>query len=401
MKILFLTSRLPYPPHQGDKLRSWHFLQYLTQQNDIHLISIFNRESEKQYLPKLEKICASVTLVKLPFSKSLMNCMKAIGSQTPFQVAFYESKCMHDHVELAVERIKPHIIHAHMMRMAPYALKFKNYAKVLDLTDAVSLYLSRFKQYCNNPVIRLFIAKELKRVLEYEKVVTEFQSTLICSTRDRGVLQDRYPGARIDLINNSVEMDESLFGGTVKRDPHRILFTGNMSYPPNSDAVRYFVHNIFPSVVEKIPEAKFYIVGKNPNRSIRALRSNNIIITGFVKSIEKEYLASSVIVSPVRFGAGALNKVLEPLMLGIPVVSTSIGVEGLQLQNENELFITDDPIQFATYVINLMLNPILWQRIVDSAKRVSLKRFKMDVSGRALMTVYNELVQNYVGRLKN
>ena len=391
MKILFLTSRLPYPPHQGDKLRNWHFLQYLSREHEIHLLSFYSHEAEKQYLPTLKEVCTSVTLIKLPFAQSLINCMKAVFGRIPFQVAFYQSLRMQTQVELAIEHIKPDIIHSHLMRMAPYVIKFENHPKVLDLTDAVSLYLSRFKQISKNPLLRFIIGKELKRVLEYENIITKFHSTLICSTVDRRILRERYQEARIDLINNSIENNKSFYGRTIKRDPHRIIFMGNMSYPPNSDAVRYFVQDIFPSILKGIPDAKFYIVGKNPKRSIRSLCSKNIIVTGFVDNIEKEYLASSVIVSPVRFGSGALTKVLEPLMLGVPVVSTSVGVEGLQLENGKEIFITDDPAQFAKHVINLIRDPVLWQRTVDSAKKVSQARFEMDIVGRELVHVYEDV----------
>jgi polysaccharide biosynthesis protein PslH len=391
MKILYLTSRIPYPPHQGDKLRNWHFLQYLSKNHEVHLISFFSHDVERQYESNLNRVCTSVTLVKLSLLRSLLNCFIAVFRRIPFQVAYYESKNMRSHVLSAIKRIQPDIIHTHLMRMAPYSVEYKNIARVLDLTDAVSLYLSRYKKICRNPIFRRLIQLELKRVLTYEGIIEEYDSTLICSTIDCDVLRGRYKKARLDLINNSVAVNVSTQDGQVKRDPFRITFVGNMSYPPNADAVKYFVRNIFPSIKREIPEAKFYIVGNNPNRNTYALRSKDIIVTGFVDNIQKEYLASSVVVSPIRFGAGALTKVLESLMLGIPVVSTSVGVEGLQLVHGKEIFITDDPLLFSKYVIDLIHNPVLWKNMARSAFEVARSRFDSQVIGAQLINVYKDI----------
>jgi glycosyltransferase involved in cell wall biosynthesis len=392
MKILFLTSRLPYPPHQGDKLRNWHFIQYLSKKHQVHLVSFYFDDREKQWIPTLNQVCASVTLVKLPLGQSLLNCIGAVCRKIPFQVAYYRSLRMHMEVAAAIQRVRPDIIHTHLMRMAPYVVRYQEYSKVIDFTDAVSLYLSRFKQFCRNPILRWFIGEELKRVLSYEGIMKEFDSTLICSLVDKKVLIEHVRNVRIDLINNSIEINSDLHDESIKRDPQRIIFVGNMSYPPNSDAVRYFVKEIFPLVKKEIPEAKLYIVGKNPTRYIRSLSSKDIIITGFVDNIQNEYLMSSVVVSPVRFGAGALTKVLESMMIGVPVVSTPVGVEGLQLKNGKEIFITDDQTNFAKYIINLIHDPLLWKEVSEAGKKVSRSRFKVDVVGGDLVDVYKEVV---------
>jgi polysaccharide biosynthesis protein PslH len=392
MKILFLTSRLPYPPHQGDKLRNWHFIQYLSKEHQVHLISFIFHDRENQWIPALNEVCASVTLIKLPLVQSIINCVGAIFKKVPFQVAYYQSLRMHKEVAAAIKRVRPDIIHTHLMRMAPYAVKYDDFPKVIDFTDTVSLYLSRFKKFCRNPVLRWFIGEELKRVLSYEDVMTKFDSTLICSLVDKKILAERFRNVRIDLINNSIEKISCLPDESIKRDPQRIIFVGNMSYPPNSDAVHYFVNDIFPLVKKEIPGAKLYIVGKNPTRYIRSLDVKDIIVTGFVENIKNEYLMSSVVVSPVRFGAGVLTKVLESMMIGVPVVSTPVGVEGLQLENGKEIFITGDPTGFAKCIMNLIQDPLLWKKVSEAGKKISRSRFEVNVVGRELVDVYKNVV---------
>jgi polysaccharide biosynthesis protein PslH len=396
MKILFLTSRLPYPPYQGDKLRNWHFIQYLSKEHQVHLVSFYFNDKEKQWIPKVNEVCASVTLVKLPLARSIINCVWAIFKNIPFQVAYYNSLKMHREVANAIKRISPDIIHTHLMRMAPYALEYKGHPKVIDFTDAVSLYLSRFKQYCRNPIARWFIGEELKRVLSYETIMTEYDSTLICSQVDKNILTERFRNVQIDLVNNSIDIIPDSYNESIRRDPQRIIFVGNMSYPPNSDAVCYFIKDILPLVKKEIPELKFYIVGRNPNRYIRSLDAKNIIVTGFVNNIHNEYLKSSVVISPVRFGAGALTKVLESMMIGIPVVSTPVGVEGLQLENGKEIFITDDPTDFANCTINLIRDPLLWKKVSEAGIKVSRSRFEVNVVGKELINIYKDIMRKKV-----
>jgi glycosyltransferase involved in cell wall biosynthesis len=133
-----------------------------------------------------------------------------------------------------------------------------------------------------------------------------------------------------------------------------IMFFGAMWRRVNEDAVLYFVKSIFPIILDKIPNAIFYVVGSKPSRQIRNLGSKNIIVTGFVESVNMYYNKCAVVVVPLRAGSGIKGKVIQALGFGRPVVSTSVGAEGILLNDANGLFIEDEPPKFAQKVVALM-----------------------------------------------
>ena len=133
----------------------------------------------------------------------------------------------------------------------------------------------------------------------------------------------------------------------------------------NSDAVIYFTKEILPLITKKDPEVKFYIVGQQPSLMVKQLASENVIVTGYVKDIRAEYLKSAVNVAPMRFGAGTLNKVLESIALGVPVVATSISMLGLPKELSKFVFIADTPNDFANTVLEIIDNPAIRNELIE------------------------------------
>ncbi|HEX9005811.1 MAG TPA: glycosyltransferase, partial [Bacteroidota bacterium] len=175
-------------------------------------------------------------------------------------------------------------------------------------------------------------------------------------------------------------------------EPGRIIFTGNMSYYPNADGAKFLAERIFPLIKRRAPQAKLYIVGQQPPASVRALARDDVTVTGFVKDLRAEYGRSAVAVSPIRFGAGTLNKILEPLAMGVPVVATSHGVSGLELQPGSEILVADTPEQFADHVVRLLTDEVARERIATAATDRIRSRFNWDAVGRSLLETYNNVV---------
>ncbi|HXG37178.1 MAG TPA: glycosyltransferase [Bacteroidota bacterium] len=392
MTIFFLTPRIPYPPYRGDKLKIWNLLRQLSKRHRIVLVSFIQSEREREYVSPLSEVCAEIHLVSLPRWKSFFNCVVAMFQNIPFQVAYYRSREMRRVIDRVVNQTKPDLIHTHLIRMAQYTAHRKSYPRVLDMTDAVSLYLARLSGHHRNPVIRAIVGVELKRMLSYESIIAQFDRTLVCSSNDRDVLLQHIPLARIDLLYNGVDLETFSINGTLRPDPYRIILTGNMSYYPNADGAKFFVREIFPHIRQQVPEAKLYIVGQDPPRSVKALASDHVVITGFVPDIRLEYLKSAVAVSPIRFGAGTLNKILEPLALGVPVVSTSIGIDGLGLTMGEDILVADKPQEFAQHVVQLLTNGQSRERVAGSAAEKVRTRFSWDRLTRDLEQIYETIV---------
>jgi glycosyltransferase involved in cell wall biosynthesis len=261
------------------------------------------------------------------------------------------------------------------------------------MTDAVSLYLMRFRDVQPNPFLKWLLTLEFKRMREYEEIIGRFDIGLVCSEADRKFLLEQNCDLHLDLLPNGVDVESFSVDGNVQADPKRIIFTGNMSYYPNVDGANFLVQEVFPRVKQQIPGAKLFIVGQKPPRQIRSLADDDVTVTGFVEDIRTEYLRSSVAVSPIRFGAGTLNKVMEPLALGVPVVTTSVGLEGLGLRAGEEILIADDARSFADAVIRLLSDDGKRKSLAAAATQKIRTRFNWSSIAQELERIYGSIVK--------
>ncbi len=393
-KILILLSRLPYPPYQGDKLKLFNLIKQLSKMgHDITLISFIASKEELRYIPTLKVYCSEVHTIYFPVWKSFLKCILNVFSSKPFQVAYYSSNNFKHRLKNTLISTHFDIVHIHLIRMAQYMNNDKGgIPRVLDLTDAGSLYLERFLRTKKQFLYKFLLKVELNRLREYENILGSFDYNLVCSEIDKKHLLQNSPKANIELLFNGIDLEYFIDTTRIKPEPYRIIFTGNMSYFPNEDGILYFVKDIFPKIKEQIKEAHLYIVGKDPSKKIRNLAKHYITITGFVPEIRAEYLRSSVAVAPIRFGAGTLNKILEPMALGIPVVATSIGIEGLPVQAGRDVLIADNPPDFANAVVEILKDKSLQHRLSVNAKTIARSLYDWKIITKKLDSYYTELL---------
>jgi sugar transferase (PEP-CTERM/EpsH1 system associated) len=395
VKILFVTPRFPYPPFRGDKLKIYNLIRELSGRHEVTLLSFTQNAEEEGLRSEMEKLCARVETVKLPLAQSLLQCGLAIPGRTPFQVAYFRSRAMAEAVKRVTAECAPDVIHTHLLRMAPYTASRGEIPRILDLTDAVGIYLRRFAESTRNPVKRFILREEYRRVRGFERVLEKFNCCLVCSTTDREALHDTAPAARIEILENGIDLASFTPDTTAQPDPRTIVCTGNMSYFPNADGVKYFVEEILPLVRVEIPDVRFLIVGQNPPRAIRSLEGNGITVTGTVPDIREYYLRAAVAVSPIRFGSGTLNKVLEPMALGIPVVATTIGIEGLPFKEREHLLIGRTPEEFAAHVVHVIQNPEAGRRIAERARELVRGKYSWKRIGEKLEGFYASIVADH------
>lgn len=398
MRILLITPRLPYPPYRGDKLKIFNLLKRLSREHAIHLVSFVEQKNELEHLQHLAPFCAAIDVVPLRRWQSYLKCFVGLFSRLPLQIHYFRSRRMRQLLAEVCARHHFDIIHTHLIRMAPYTAALRHHAKVLDLTDAVSLYLQRFLAREKNPIMQLLLKLELDRVSRYESVVERFNACFVCSEPDREQLRKAAPEADIRLIPNGVDLAYfSGPGNSAAYEANRIVFTGNLTYHPNIDGIFYFANEIFPLIKKEVPAAKFYIVGQSPPTKIRALANENVIVTGFVEDIKQYYLSSAVAVSPIRFGAGTLNKILEPLALGVPVVATSMGIEGLDLAIGKDILVADRPHAFAKHVVHLLKDAEFRNRLGHAGMAIVRRLYNWDTIVSLLDKNYRELSSKTTG----
>lgn len=377
MKLLFAANRFPYPPYRGDKLKIYNLAKRLSNKHELHLLTFIQDNNDLQYLSELNKFFKEIHTVRLSKWCSYLNCIPAFFRDEPFQVRYFHSKKMNEKIKTLLSNNKYDAIHVQHLRMAQYWNDKKNVARVLDLPDAYSLYWKR--RVDSKPgLIRSFNYAEYTRVYNYENIIHDFDKALVCSNEDKRYLQDEHELYNVNILPNGVDLT------VFKNESHNyenndiILFTGNMDYAPNVDAVEYFVNDIFPSILEIVPNVKFIIAGQRPVKKVLQLASDKVTVTGFVKDLTEMYSKASIVVAPLRFGAGTQNKVLEAMAMGVPAVSHNIGFNGLNIQSGEGVVLATELESFIQSCITLLQSSSLRKSIGEAGKKVVKEQFDWD-----------------------
>lgn len=345
---------MPYPPYRGDKLKIYNLAKRLSKSHELHLLTFAQSQEDLQYREELEKIFTQVHFVYLPKWRSALNCLTALWDTKPLQVLYFQSGAMKKKLKEVLAADSFDAIHVQHLRLSPYLKDRNDLPRILDMPDAFSMYWERRMKAQNNPLLKIFGSIECKRLLKYEQVMKSYNLSLVCSLEDKEYLIAKHGIENIALLPNGVDLDTFRVGSHDYSHNHTILFTGNMDYAPNVDAVGYFVNDILPIIKQRHPEVKFVIAGQRPVPKVQALASDNIIITGFVKDLAAVYNSASVVVAPLRFGAGTQNKVLEAMAMGVPVVCSNVGFKGLGINSGDGAIMQTDAVAFAETVIKLL-----------------------------------------------
>lgn len=392
MKILFIANRFPYPPFRGDKLKIYNLAKRLALHHELHLITFTEQKSDIQYLPELEAIFSKIEIVHLPKLQSVFNVGLGLLGKLPLQVNYFKSNAFDKKLKVLLKENSYDAVHVQHLRMAQYAIHHKHLFRILDLPDAFSLYWQRRKNVPRSFFTRWLDTIESERVLKYEKyILNEFNLNLVCSNEDLKFLENKHNIQTIRLLPNGVDTDKFKPMTHDYSHAHTLLFTGNMDYDPNVDAVIFFANEVFPLIKQQFPNVKFVIAGQRPIDKVKALSQiKDIEVTGFIPDLSEMYNAASVVVAPLRFGAGTQNKVLEAMAMGIPVVCSNIGFEGLGIADGEGAFMRTDAYSFAAQVSALLTDATLRQSVGEKGVEVIQKSFSWNTVAATLDQYLNQ-----------
>jgi sugar transferase (PEP-CTERM/EpsH1 system associated) len=378
VNILFVANRFPYPPFRGDKLKIFNLTRRLSEKHNLYLVTFYESRDELNYLKEIQPFFKEIELVYLPKWRSILNGIPALFSRTPLQMAYFKSAKMKRMVKFALERYDIDVVHTQHLRMSQYT-KAIDLPKILDLPDAFSLYFKRRKE-TNRPFInRLIDAIESVRLARAESVIKQYDKTLVCSIEDKKYLEKLHKTDNVGILLNGVDLDT--FDAKTGHDyshNHTVLFTGNMDYAPNVDGVLYFAKEMWPTLAAKYPNTKFVIAGQRPEEAVKKLAGNRIEVTGFVPDIQDMYEQASVVIAPLRFGAGTQNKVLEAMAMGVPTVCTHIGFEGLEIQSGEGVIMASKKERFIAEVDQLLSDANKRETVGSKGLYIAKTRFSWD-----------------------
>lgn len=354
-RLLVLTPRYPYPVIGGDRLRIYEICRELAGNYDLTLLSLCETHGELNAPLPNDGVFKQVERIYLPRWRSVLNVVGALASSTPLQIAYYQSTAFANALKVLLP--KHDVCLAHLIRTGHY-VRNSSVPVVLEMTDAISMNYQRVINFGANRGLRsLIYAFEAKRLLGYERgVINDFAAVTLVSELDRAFLvQDRHC-PQVLVASNGVNLEALPFSDRLFSQPVGV-FIGNMASLQNLDACIYFAEEVLP-VIRRSIDFTFRVVGRIKPADARVLSAfEGVEVAANVDSIVDAVKDARVGLAPVRMGAGVQNKVLEYMALGLPVITSSLALEGLGAKPNQDLLVADSPEEYLGHVVRL------WQHV--------------------------------------
>jgi polysaccharide biosynthesis protein PslH len=390
VNLLYVTPRFPYPPVHGDRLIVYHRLRTLGRRHSITLASFYEDEAELRELRHVAQFCRDVVTVRVPrWRYRATMATHAVVSRTPLTVLHYRSRTFRRAVRRLLAGAEFDVVHGFTVRIADHLVEAP-YPRVLELMDSMRPTLESIIPR-ERPPMRWVYNDELRRILRYEPAVARrFDGVVVVSPSDARELPS---DVDVTVVVNGVDVQE-FSPAPSPPDVPRIVFSGNMGYVPNVQAVRWFCDRCLPAIRTAEPAAVFSIVGSSPTRTVRALESlGGVEVTGFVESVADELRRARVAVAPILSGSGVQNKVLEAMACALPVVTTRRGLEPLEARPGEEVLVAESAPEFAREVIELLRSPERASAIGDRARAFVVAKHSWESSAEQIEEVYGRVVE--------
>lgn len=403
MDVLFISENFPYPLDSGGRIRTFHIMKGLSRQHTLTLVTTVEDEDTRRYLPELAKVCHDIKVIKAPRETPFelgRKLLKSLFSSAPIVVERHYLPQVAAEIQRLFASDHFDVVHFDHLDASFYRSLIPDSVKtVLDEHNIVTNQVKTSIAAEPNILKKWYMRTQLGKTLRYESTVCpQMTRCFVCSDTDKAYLHEMAPQAQIRTIPNGVDVDyfsdHSWFDPAQHaQEPHSIIFVGMLDYGPGGVAVRYFCQEILPLLQQEISDIRFYAVGQNPPTYLQTLASHNpnIVLTGRVPDIRPYAAKAKVFVVPLKSGSGTRLKILDAMAMGIPVVSTSIGAEGLEVCSGEYLFLADTPETFCSAVLQLLKDDDLAAAIRHNALNFVRKTYSWEKIWGDLLAAYQEL----------
>ncbi|MFL6554177.1 MAG: glycosyltransferase [Chthoniobacterales bacterium] len=360
--ILVIDHHLPMHDRDSGSLRMFQILKILHRLGHRVTFLPDNLADMPPYTCELQK--RGIQVVHYPYVKRVRDYLISHGHLFDVVVV---SRC---------DFARKHI--ADVRRHAPQS------RIIFDTVDLHYLREQREAQLTQDPDVR---RKAQERQLVEDYIIKEADETWVVSPLEQQMLQENWPHKSIQLVSNIVDVTGPVTPFSLRRD---WLFIGGFQHRPNIDAVLFFTEEIYPLVRDPLPDAKFYIIGDKAPPEIVALASDRIIVAGLQRNVRSFFDSVRLSVAPLRFGAGIKGKINQSMAFGVPVVATSIAVEGMNLNDHEHVLVADEPQDFARALIELYESEELWKRLSQNGISKTQELYSTDAAREKLEFLFSD-----------
>jgi polysaccharide biosynthesis protein PslH len=359
-KLLFVTSRFPFPTDKGDKLRAFHQIKQLALYYDIYLFALSTEKVNSTSITTLNYYCKRIDIYYITKFIQAVHLIRTLFNRLPFQVNYFYSVKAEKQLQNLVKQEDIKLGYFQLIRTAIYAQHLGLDKKAIDYMDALSLGMERRKNRA--PIyLKPIMQMEYKRLKKFESTISQaFHQAFVIAEKDHlAILPISCP---ISVVANGVDLPKTKITTDKK---YAVAFTGNMSYPPNIDAAVFLAEEIMPIVWKRKPNINLVIAGTSPSVKVLALKSDKVSVTGRVPNMAEYYLKSSIFVAPMRIGSGLQNKLLEAMSFEIPCITSTLANDALNAKPNEEILVADTAETLANCILELLENQTLHQQLSE------------------------------------
>ena len=398
MRVLWLSHFVPYPPRGGNLQRSYNLLRQAAKSFDVSLFALntqgASREQVDEYRNALASFCPEVEIWDPPYPwkgrRWQAELIRSAASRVPFtfRPLFSEDLCGRWSEKLAAH--PETLVHIDAIDLALFAGAAEGFRKVLNHHNCESALLQRRAARETNPVKKKYLELEANKIARWERELSgKFQVNTVVSEEDGRLLQAINPNAHIHVVENGVDTDY-FRPMDVLEQPHSLIFTGSLDWQPNVSAIQHFVRDVWPLVKRGCSDARLMVAGKSPSESVLRLaeRDSSIAIFPSPEDMRPLLARASVYICPILEGGGTRLKILDAMAMGKPIVSTSIGCEGLRVTPGQDILVGNSAQAMADLVLQLFANDALRGQLRSSARDLVEREYAWPRLGQQLESAY-------------
>ncbi|MEK7071287.1 MAG: glycosyltransferase family 4 protein [Patescibacteria group bacterium] len=393
MKILMVTPYLPYPPASGGQIRTLNLLKYLSKKNEIVLVCLYKKDSDKRFVSYLKPFCREIYLCKRSEKPwALSNILKSIFSFYPFLVVRNYSSEASNTLKRLLKENTFDVIHTETFYVMPHVPKTKTPIFLVEQTIEFKVY----QHFVNSLpfIFRIFLYPDIMKLKYWERFFWK-KATMVAtvSDQDKKIVNSMDHSMMPVVIPNGAG-EEMILETLEKKDLRHVnlLFQGNFFWLQNVEAANYLIKNIYPKIKAKFPRITLTIAGQNAKK---IQNGNDIIIKDIAhddtESVKKAYREATLFIAPIFGPGGTRLKILAAMACGLPVVSTKIGVEGLDLKDKENVLIADAPDEFVSKIETILSDPARYNELRKSAYQLIQKKYNWKQIAQSLETAYSKI----------
>ncbi|MER2512764.1 MAG: TIGR03087 family PEP-CTERM/XrtA system glycosyltransferase [Nitrosomonas ureae] len=387
MKVLLVCHRLPFPPTDGARIRSFNILKHLSKRHSVTVAAPVRSAAEFEAAKELGQHCQEVLVAPILQLAAISRMVFRLFTSIPSSMGYFYSPQLYRLVRSAINGEQFDLVIAFCSAIAPYVADIRGPAKLLDFVDMDSqkwLHIARVKPF---PIAFGYWLEGSKLQRAETLLADKFDACTCITPAEMETLRNFGVNVLTDWFPNGVDLDYFAPDGNDYR-PESIVFTGRMDYFPNQQGVTWFCQEVLPLIRASRPQVTMTIVGAEPPYSIRALAEiPGVVVTGTVPDVRPYVQAATLAVVPLKIARGTQNKILESFALGVPVVCTSIAAVGIEAEPGEHFLVADSTDHFARVVSQLLVDPIERSRLAAAARSLVESRYSWQAAMAKLDTI--------------